>query len=153
MRRRGSGWAGRWIGGCAVGPERRINDVVEEGLDLQVSLAGLAAGGGDDEDEGFGTGVESVDDENGRDGAFAPLAIAVESDALEEVGILEDVNLGGFGLEAQEFFGEVEGAEGEEEDVQDFFFCDGGDGWRSRLCVSLRGPVAGPGRSSSALCG
>ena len=93
-----------------VGAEGNVKDV-EEVEDFEESLAGLASGWGDDEDEGVGLGEEAVGDEDGRDDAFSPLAVAVEGDAFFEVSGFEDVFLRRFGLEFQEFFGEEEGAE------------------------------------------
>ena len=75
----------------------------EEVLDLEEGFTGLAAGGGDDEDESAGLGEESVGDEDGGESGFSPLAVAVEGDAFFEVGVAEDVGLGGFGVEVEEF--------------------------------------------------
>ena len=37
----------------------------------------MASGGGDDEDEGVGLSEEPVSDEDGGEGGFSPLAVAV----------------------------------------------------------------------------
>ena len=67
-----------------------------------------------------GVGEEAVGDEDGGDGGFSPLAVAVESEAEEGDGGAEDFFLGGFGDEAEEVDCEVEGAEGGEEEVGEF---------------------------------
>ena len=93
-----------------VGAEGNVKGV-EKVEDFEESFAGLASGGGDDEDEGVGLGEEAVGHEYGGYCAFSPLSVAVEGGAFFEMGGFEDVFLRRFGLEFQEFFGEEEGAE------------------------------------------
>ena len=86
----------------------------EESGDFAESFAGLAAGGGDDEDGDSGVGDEAVDGEDGGDGRFSPLAVAIEGEAAVVDGLMEDFFLGGVGNKVEEFAGEIDGIEGGE---------------------------------------
>lgn len=94
----------------AVWPELEV-ERDEEPFDFAECFTGLPAGGGDDEDGDSGMGVEAMGDEDGGDGGFAPLAVTVESNPLKGVGRAEQLFLGGFGVEAEEFPGEEDGVE------------------------------------------
>ena len=86
--RGGSVYGGKRDQARAIGEDDRAGvDLVRTGFDVEVKeevlhfegdFAGLAAGGGDDEDEGVWLRDESMRDEDGSEGRFSPLAVAVE---------------------------------------------------------------------------